>query len=51
MRAQGWDIGCLYNQKTNETPQLYFSEGIKTGNRYQLAADIRKALDQMNVER
>jgi hypothetical protein len=50
MRAQGWDIGCLYNQETNESPQLYFSHELKTGNPYQLAAEIRKGLDQMNVE-
>jgi hypothetical protein len=50
MRAQGWDIGCLYNQETSETPQLYFSHELKTGDPYQLAAEIRKGLDQMNVE-
>jgi hypothetical protein len=50
MRAQGWDIGCLYNQETSETPQLYFSHDLKSGDPYQLAAEVRKGLDQMNVE-
>jgi hypothetical protein len=50
MRAQGWDIGCLYNQETSESPQLYFSHELKTGDPYQLAAEIRKGLERMNVE-
>ena len=49
MRNQGWDIGCLYNQETAETPQLYFSHDFKTGNPYQLAHEIRDGLDHMNV--
>jgi Domain of Unknown Function (DUF1259) len=49
MRAQGWDIGCLYNQETAEHPQLYFSHQFKTGNPYELAYEIRRGLDQMNV--
>jgi hypothetical protein len=50
MRKQGWDIGCLYNQETAESPQLYFSHEFKTGNPYVLAAEIRRGLDKMNVE-
>ncbi len=50
MRSQGWDIGCLYNQETGESPQLYFSHDFKTGDPYTLAAEIRRGLDQMNVE-
>jgi hypothetical protein len=49
MRGQGWDIGCLYNQETAETPQLYFSHHFNTGDPYQLAAEVRNGLDQMNV--
>lgn len=49
MRRQGWDIGCLYNQETDESPQLYFSHDFKTGDPYELAAEIRHGLDQMNV--
>jgi hypothetical protein len=50
MRSQGWDIGCLYNQETNESPQLYFSHDFKTGDPYVLAAEVRRGLDKMNVE-
>jgi hypothetical protein len=50
MQAQGWDIGCLYNQETAETPQLYFSHDFKTGDPYALAQQVRHALDQMNSQ-
>ena len=50
MRQQGWDIGCLYNQETDESPQLFFSHQFKTGDPYQLAAEIRKGLDQTNSQ-
>jgi hypothetical protein len=46
MRPLDWDIGCLYNQETAEQPQLYFSHQIKTGDPYQLAREVRRALDQ-----
>jgi hypothetical protein len=49
MRGQGWDIGCLYNQETDEHPQLFFSHQFKTGDPYELAHEIRRGLDQMNV--
>jgi hypothetical protein len=45
MRKQGWFLGCLYNQETGETPQLYFSHMVKTGDPYALAAEIRRGLD------
>ncbi len=48
MRAQGWDIGCLYNQETDEHPQLFFSHQFKTGDPYRLAHEIRRGLDQTN---
>jgi hypothetical protein len=41
----GWYQGCLYNQETNEAPQLYFDHMVKTGDAYQLAAEIRQGLD------
>jgi uncharacterized protein DUF1259 len=50
MRNQGWDIGCLYNQETDEHPQLYFSHQLKTGDPYQLAEEIRKGLNQTNAQ-
>ncbi len=49
MRAQGWEINCLYNQETAEQPQLYFSHDFKVGNAYQLAREIRRGLEQLNV--
>jgi hypothetical protein len=50
MRGMGWDIGCLYNQETDEHPQLFFSHQFKTGDPYALAAEVRKGLDQMNSQ-
>jgi hypothetical protein len=46
MRRQGWFVGCLYNQETGESPQLYFSHMVKTGDPYALAAEIRLGLDK-----
>jgi hypothetical protein len=46
MRRQGWFIGCLYNQETEETPQLFFSHMLKTGDAYTLAEEIRRGLDR-----
>lgn len=48
MRQQGWDIGCLYNQETDEHPQLYFSHQFKTGDAIQLAHEIRNGLNKTN---
>ena len=50
MRAHGWDIGCLYNQETDEHPQLYFSHQFKTGDPYQLAAEVRQGLDRTSAQ-
>lgn len=50
MRGQGWHVGCLYNQETDEHPQLYFSHMLKTGDAYALAAEVRKGLDQTNAD-
>jgi|SRR5579884_351521 len=49
MRGNGWDIGCLYNQEIDEQPQLFFSHQIKTGDPYQLAEQIRQALNMTDV--
>ncbi len=40
-----WYQGCLYNQETAESPQLYFDHMIKQGNAYALAKEIRRGLD------
>ncbi len=50
MRSHGWYVGCLYNQETEEFPQLYFSHMLKTGDAYQLAAEIRAGLDKTDAK-
>ncbi len=45
MQGQGWEINCLYNQETDEDPQLYFSHNYKVGDAYALAAEVRRGLD------
>ncbi|HEX7840850.1 MAG TPA: DUF1259 domain-containing protein [Kofleriaceae bacterium] len=40
-----WAQGCLYNQETAESPQLFFDHMVKIGDAYQLAREIRKGLD------
>jgi hypothetical protein len=48
MRRQGWEIGCLYNQETDEQPQLYFSHQVKVGNAVELAHEVRRGLNLTN---
>lgn len=48
MRKQGFTIGCLYNQETDEQPQLYFSHQWAAGDPYDLATRIRRGLDRTN---
>ena len=50
-RAEGFVVHCLYNQETDEQPQLYFSHNLATGNAINLAHKVAKVLDQMNVKR
>jgi hypothetical protein len=50
MREQGWEINCLYNQETDESPQLFFSHDWKVGDAYQLAAEVRRGLEQTDVK-
>lgn len=40
--------GCLYNQETDEQPQLYFSHQWAVGDPYDLARRIRKGLNHTN---
>lgn len=49
MRAQGREQDCLYNQETDEQPQLCFGHMFKVGDAYQLAQEVRRGLEQMNV--
>lgn len=50
MRSMNWDIGCLYNQETGESPQLYFSHEFKTGDPYELAREVRNGLNHTNAQ-
>jgi hypothetical protein len=50
MRAQGFEIGCLYNQETGEHPQLYFAHMIATGEPQRLARAIRRGLDHTHAD-
>ncbi len=50
MRGLSWDIGCLYNQETDEHPQLFFSHQFKTGDPIELAHNIRSGLELLNVK-
>jgi hypothetical protein len=45
MRAQSFEIGCLYNQETQEHPQLFFAHMLATGEPLTLARQIRRGLD------
>lgn len=50
MIKKNWFQGCLYNQETNEQPQLYFDHMIKVGDPYILAAEIRQGLNLTDSE-
>jgi hypothetical protein len=50
MQGLGWFQGCLYNQETDEQPQLYFDHMLKTGDAYTLAQEIRQGLDLTQSE-
>ena len=45
-----WFQGCLYNQETDEHPQLYFAHMLKVGDAYSLAHEIRKGLDKTDSQ-
>jgi uncharacterized protein DUF1259 len=51
MRSRGWDDECLYNQEIGESPQLYFSHMLKTGNALTLAQQVRDGLNQTASEK
>jgi hypothetical protein len=50
MRSLGWFQGCLYNQETNEHPQLYFDHMLKVGDAYDLAEEVRRGLDLTDAD-
>jgi hypothetical protein len=47
MRQSGWHMSCLAHHETEESPQLYFAQMLKSGNAYALAKEIRHALDHI----
>jgi hypothetical protein len=49
MRTQGWQVGCLYNQETGESPQLFWAHHFKAGDAYQLAHEVRHGLNHMDL--
>ncbi len=50
-RAQGLAVHCLYNQETDEQPQLYWAHCLATGHPIALAHKVARVLDTMNVKR
>ncbi len=50
MRSMGWQVGCLYNQETDEYPQLYWAHQFKAGDPYALAQQVRKGLDRLDLD-
>jgi len=50
-RQQGFMVDCLYNQETDEFPQLYWSHNLAVGDPIDLAHRVSKVLDHMNVKR
>ncbi|GGQ46621.1 hypothetical protein BKA00_004113 [Actinomadura coerulea] len=51
MRRHRWEVGCLYNQETDEHPQLYFSHMYRVGDPVTLARQIREGLDRTAAKR
>ncbi len=47
-RDGGFEVHCLYNQETDEKPQLFFSHQLAVGDAEELARVARKALEQTN---
>lgn len=50
MRRAGFEVHCLYNQETGESPQLYFSHMIAKGDPYALARQVRRGLDHTHAK-
>ncbi|MEX6505557.1 DUF1259 domain-containing protein [Jiella sp. M17.18] len=48
MRNNGFEVHCLYNQETGESPQLFFSHQLAIGDPEKLARIVRKGLDKTN---
>jgi hypothetical protein len=50
MRGHGFEVGCLYNQETGESPQLYFAHMFAVGDPYELAHQVRQGLNHTRAE-
>jgi len=48
--SHGFQVHCLYNQETDEHPQLYFSHQLNVGDPEQMAHAVHAALEKTNVE-
>lgn len=49
MLRNGWEVDGLFNQETDEQPQLFFSTFLKAGNAATLAGEVRQALQLTQV--
>ncbi|HZT97239.1 MAG TPA: DUF1259 domain-containing protein [Chloroflexota bacterium] len=49
-RSLAFQVHCLYNQETAERPQLYFSHLLKHGAPLDLARQVRRVLDETDVD-
>jgi uncharacterized protein DUF1259 len=47
---KGFQVHCLYNQETDEHPQLYFSHQLNVGDPEKLAHVVRQALEKTDTE-
>lgn len=50
MRGQGFVVNCLYNQETDESPQLFYSHQVAVGDAVDLARKVRRGLNQTNLK-
>jgi uncharacterized protein DUF1259 len=50
MRGFGFHVGCLYNQETEEHPQLFFAHMVQVGDPYALARQVRQGLDLTHAD-
>ncbi|QEC47971.1 DUF1259 domain-containing protein [Baekduia soli] len=49
VRGQRWHVGCLYDQETDEQPQLHYSHMLNVGGAYAPAAAVREGVAPTNA--
>ncbi len=49
MLGNGFHINCLYNQETDEYPQLFFSHQLNVGDPETLAHAVRAGLEKTDA--